>query len=294
MKVKRPTNKILLAGATGYLGTYVLKELINRDVPARIVVRNTKKTDSKVSNSNLVEILKAQVTNPGSIIDCCEDIDTVISTVGITKQKDGLSYLEVDYQANLNLLKEAQKSGVRKFIYVSVLNGEQLRHLKICQAKERFVDELRNSGLAYCIIRPNGFFSDMGEFLNMDKKGSVYLFGQGEFRSNPIHGQDLAKVCVDMIYEKEKQVNVGGPETLTQKEIAEIVFKVLGKKKKVVYIPDWVRRLILGLAKFFTGSKTYGPMEFFMTVMSMDMIAPEYGKHSLEAYYAELVKGNKV
>ena len=85
----------------------------------------------------------------------------VISTVGITKQKDGLTYMDVDYQANLNLLEEAKKSGVKKFIYVSVLNGEKLKATKICYAKEKFVERLKNSGIEYCVVRPNGFYSDI-------------------------------------------------------------------------------------------------------------------------------------
>ena len=66
----------------------------------------------------------------------------VISTVGITRQKDGFTYMDVDYRENANLLSEAKRSGVKKFIYVSVLNGEKLSNLKICEAKERFVTEL--------------------------------------------------------------------------------------------------------------------------------------------------------
>jgi uncharacterized protein YbjT (DUF2867 family) len=82
----------------------------------------------------------------------------VISTVGITRQKDGLTYNDVDYQANVNLIDEAKKKGVKKFIYISVFNGQLLRHLKICEAKEKLVDYLKKSGLDFCIIRPNGFF----------------------------------------------------------------------------------------------------------------------------------------
>ena len=55
----------------------------------------------------------------------------VISTVGIIRQKDGLTYMDVDYQANANLIDAAKQNGVEKFIYVSALNGDQLRHLKI-------------------------------------------------------------------------------------------------------------------------------------------------------------------
>ncbi len=105
------------------------------------------------------EVLKDEVTVSESIKGCCEGIDVVISTVGITRQKkDGLTYMDVDYQGNMNLLNEAKRSGVKKFIYVSSLNGGKLKHLKICHAKEKFVEELKKSELDYSVIRPNGFF----------------------------------------------------------------------------------------------------------------------------------------
>ena len=207
-------KRILLAGSTGYLGVYIAKELQQRSCFLRAIARNPEKLEKNDIKAN--EILKAELTDPDSIKECCKGIDIVISTVGITKQKDGLTYMDVDYQANVNLLNEAQKSGVQKFIYVSVLNGEKLRHLKICDAKELFVKQLKKSGIEYCIIRPNGFFSDMSEFFNMAKKGRIYLFGNGELRANPIHGEDLAVVCGDAIDTPDKEIEIGGPETLTQ------------------------------------------------------------------------------
>jgi uncharacterized protein YbjT (DUF2867 family) len=217
-----------------------------------------------------------------------EGADYVISAVGITRQKDGLTYMDVDYQANLNLLREAENGGVQKFIYVSALNGEHLTHLKMCKAKEKFVNALTNSKLDSCIVRPNGFFSDMTEFLKMAKKGTVNLFGDGNYKTNPIHGADLAKVCVNAIESNEKTIEVGGPEVLTHNEIAELAFNVVNKKPKIKYMPEWMRKTILMLTRTFTSSKTYGPMEFFFTVLAMDMVAPKYGTHTLSNYYAEM------
>ena len=88
-----------------------------------------------------------EITRRETLKGCCNGIDTVISTAGITRQKDGLTYMDVDYQANLNLLEEALNSGVRKFIYVSALNGQHLRHRKIFRAKGGFVERLRASGI---------------------------------------------------------------------------------------------------------------------------------------------------
>ncbi|MDJ0655540.1 MAG: SDR family oxidoreductase [Xanthomonadales bacterium] len=276
-------KRILLAGSTGYLGSHIALELQARSRDFRAIARNP----DKLRRAGVVagEVFRAELTEPDSLAGCCKDIDVVISAVGITRQKDGLTYMDVDYQANLNLLHQAQKSGVVRFVYVSVLNGEKLRDLKICDAKEKFGEELKRSGLDYCIIRPNGFFSDMAEILDMARKGRVYLFGDGQWRSNPIHGRDLARFCLDAIHNPEKELEVGGPETLTQKEIAATAFEVLGRRPKISYVPEWVRSATLKLVRTFTGSKVYGPIEFFMTVMAMDMLAPEYGEHTLRDFF---------
>lgn len=282
-------DKILLAGATGYLGKYITQELLDRKFKTKIIVRDTSKV--KLNNENL-EIKEAEVTKPETLKYLFDDVRIVISTVGITRQKDGLTYMDVDYQANVNLIDEAKKSGVKKFIYISVLNGEKLRHLKICEAKEKLGDYLKSSGLDFCIIRPNGFFSDMGDFLKMAKGGKVYLFGDGKLKLNPIHGEDLAKAVVDEINQDEKELNIGGPDMLSQNEIAELALKAYTKPIKIVHLPDWMRKFVLWIVRTFTSSKTYGPIEFFMTTMVMDMQAPKYGKHKLENYFNEQVIGN--
>jgi nucleoside-diphosphate-sugar epimerase len=121
----------------------------------------------------------------------------------------------------------------------------------------------------------------------MARKGKVYLFGDGNQKANPIHGEDLAKVCVSAIESNEKEIEVGGPETLTHNEIAELAFSAVGKKTKVFHIPDFFRRLTLKVGKIFMSSKNFGPMEFFMNVMAIDMVAPKYGNHQLQNFFMD-------
>ncbi len=279
-------KKVLLAGATGYLGSFIVKELKRRGYYTKAIVRNLKKLGQNIKN--LDEAMYAEVTRPETLKGCCEDIDIVISSIGITRQKDGLSFLDVDYQANMNLLEQARRSGVKKFIYVSALNGDKLKHLKVCEAKEMFVESLKESGLAYCIVRPNGFFSDMTEFYNMAKNGRVLLYRDGRLKLNPIHGEDLAKVVVECIKKTDTEIEAGGPELLTQNEIAYAAFEALNKNPKITYIPEWLRKVMLLLIRTFTGSKTYGPIEFFLSVMAIEMAAPCHGTHTLKDYYIEL------
>ena len=132
----------------------------------------------------------------------------------------------------------------------------------------------------------------MTEFFAMAKKGRVYLFGDGELKMNPIHGEDLATVCVDAIDKSDTEIKAGGPETLTHSEIAKVAFEALEVTPKITHIPTWVRVAVLKMIRFFSGSKLYGPIEFFMTVMAMDMLAPEYGKHTLKEYFTSLNNAN--
>ncbi|WP_338359554.1 SDR family oxidoreductase [Yeosuana marina] len=284
-------TNILLAGATGYLGGYLLNELIENQNQVLAIVRNPKKL--KNDNENFLELKQGEVTKPETLKDICKGIHTVISTVGVTSQKDGLTYMDVDYQANMNLLEEAKKAGVKHFVYVSAINGDKYQHLKIFEAKEKFVDALKASGLNYTIVRPNGFFSDMKDFLQMAKSGRIYLFGSGHQKFNPIHGKDLARAIVDSLEDRNKELTIGGPDILSLNDISKLALKSLNKPIKITHLPDCFRRLTIWTLRTFTSVKTYGPIEFFLTLMAEDNIATTYGKHHLKDFYNEEAKNLK-
>jgi len=281
-------KKVLAAGATGYLGRYVIRELKKQGYWVRALARNPEKLENL--KESIDEVFSGEVTRPETLDKVCEGINLVFSSVGITRQKDGMSYMDVDYQGNKNLLNLAMRNNVSKFIYVSVINAHLMMDLKMIRAKERFVEELKESGLDYAVIRPTGFFSDMLEFLKMAQKGRVSLFGNGENKINPIHGADLAEVCVTSLNKPEKEINVGGPETFSFEEIAELAFKVLNKKAKISTLPMWMIRVILPILRTFTSSKTYGPVEFMMSIMTMDVVGKPYGKERLKDFFEKELK----
>ena len=280
-------KKVLVAGATGYLGRYLVQELKKQGYWVRALARNTKKLED--IKDSIDEIFVGEATKPETLNKICDGIDVIISTIGITRQKDGLTYMDVDYQGNKNLLELAIAENVSKFVFVSVFNAHKMGHLKGIEAKLLFEEQLKQSGLDYVIMRPTGFFSDMLEFLNMAKNGRVSVFGSGEDKINPIHGADLAEACVKTISESTKEINIGGPEIFTFNEIAELALSVQNKPIKISRLPLWMIKIILPLLRIFTSSKTYGPLEFMMTVMTMDVVGEKYGSHKLESLYRENV-----
>ena len=276
--------KVLIAGATGYLGKFVVCEFKKRGYWVRALARTPQKLNSlKVE---LDEVVEGDATVPESILDACNGIDVVFSSIGITKQKGKFTFRDVDYQGNKNLLEIAQKAGVKKFIYVSVFNGPELLHLDIVKAHEDFVAELKASGMNYAVIRPTGYFSDMGEFFNMAGKGRVYLFGVGNSKINPIHGADLAVICADAVEGVKQEIDIGGPEIFSWQDIAKLAFEAQGKPVKISSIPVWLMNTVASITKIF--NKHAGElMAFFITMGTSDVVAAPTGTHSLRTYYKE-------
>ena len=84
---------------------------------------------------------------------------------------------------------------------------------------------------------------------------------------------------------RQSELEVGGPDLLTQNQIAGLAFEAIGKKEKITHIPIWIKNLTLFFVRLFSSQKTYGPIEFFMTVMTRDMIAPVYGRRHLIDFF---------
>ncbi|WP_042843573.1 SDR family oxidoreductase [Providencia rettgeri] len=277
-------KKVLVAGATGYLGQYLVAELKKQGYWVRALVRRQNQQGLVASADH---IYVGEVTEPNTLHGVTEGIDVVISAVGITRQKDGLTYMDVDYQGNINLLDEAIADEVKQFVYVSAIDGDKNRHLKIFEAKERFVDELKQSSLSSIIVRPNGYFSDMGDFLKMAASGRVYLFGDGHVQINPISGKDLAEFIVKALNQGQarQELSVGGPEVLSLNDIANCAAQALGQDIKISYLPDWVRRGSIFAVRHFTPQKFYGPIEFFLTFMGESHLGEPVGGDRLEDFY---------
>jgi len=276
-------KRVLVAGATGYLGGFVAREFKARGHFVRALARSPGKLEPLAGS--LDEIVRAEVTRPETLEHVCDGIDVVFSSIGITRQRDKLTFRDVDYQGNLNLLAAAQRAGVGTFVYVSVFDGPSLRHLDIVEAHEAFVDELKASGIDFAVMRPNAYFSDMTEFLEMARKGRIYLIGSGRTRVNPIHGADLAVACVDAMDGGRREIDIGGPEVLTYREVAELAFRTLGRRARITTVPLFAVTATIALTRIFSRHQA-GLLAFFTTAMTRDAVAPTSGRWRLSEHFA--------
>ena len=286
-------QKVLVAGASGYLGRHVVREFAERGYSVRALVRNPEKLASEGPNlepaiADLVhEVYTGDATDPNTLKGACKGVDIVFSCMGLTKPQGSITSEQIDHLGNKALLGDALSNGVKKFIYVSVFNAEKMLDVDVVSAHERFVDDLKASAMPCTVIRPTGFFSDMGMFFSMARSGHMFLLGDGTNRVNPIHGADLATICVDAVEKDVPEIPVGGPDTYTFNETVTLAFEALGKKPWITHLPMWIGDAAL----FVTGlvnKPLAGVMSFAIAVSSLDNVAPSQGSRHLKDFYREL------
>ena len=285
------TMTVLVAGATGYLGRHIVKQYMSMGWHVRALVRNA--DAARKSGLNATELFEGEATNPLTLCGAMDGVNLVISTLGITRQRDGLSYWDVDYQANANLLTDALAAKVERFAYVHVLNAHKMQNIPLVAAKQAFVDRLQASPIRSTVIAPSGFFSDMGDFLNIAASGRVFLFGSGNLELNPIDGADLAEVIASAIWDGRDYVPVGGPDTLTQHELAEAACKAFGNPAKITHLPDIFRRGALKVLPYVTPSAVHGTALFFLSALGMNMVGKTHGSKRVSEHFADLVGSQK-
>lgn len=274
-------KRVFIAGATGYLGRHMCAEYQRRGWYVIALVRDVTKA-APIAADQLVE---AQATALHTLDGLMAGVELVVSCLGITRQADGLGYWEVDYQANLNLLREAERAGVSRFAYIHVLRANDMGHVPMVAAKSAFVVELQRSAVATTVIAPTGYFSDMGDILKMAQAGRVWLFGDGSKRINPIHGADLAAATADAVEAGAEWCDIGGPDIFTQQDLAALAFASLGKTPRITHLPDITRRVALRLIQLVTPRRVSGPARFFLSALALDMVGAQHGTHHLKDHF---------
>ncbi len=284
---------ILVAGARGGVGRQVVKELIARNHNVRSLFRDKTRLDSFDGRPN--EIFVADARDRAALNNSCENVEVVISTLGASLQlaltKNKGDYWAVDYQANKNLLAVAVQAGVRKFIYVSTFGAEAMKGVAYFDAHAAFEQELKKSGLDYAILRPTGIFYIFEEFIKLARRGIIPLIGAGSARTNPVDEADLARLCVDAIDANWKEQDIGGPETFTRREIAEMCFQALGKKPRFIRYPVGVIKTMIQPVRWFD-RRLYEFLAFGVLVNTVDGIAPAIGTNKLGNYLRHLTAGD--
>lgn len=236
------SSTILVAGATGYLGSEICRQLIAKNKNVRGLVRATSDSN-KVAHlkESGVETIEGDLKDKGSLEDALHGVSAIISTVSSTiSRQEGDSIQTVDDEGQNNLIDAAISAGVSQFVYVSFC---ALGECPLQTAKRKVERHLAESGLNYTILQPTYFMevwlSPVLGFDYPNAKASIY--GEGKNKVSWIAITDVALFAVaslDNPSAKNRIIELGGPDALSPLEVVNIFEATKGKKFKLQYVPE--------------------------------------------------------
>jgi len=255
--------KVALFGGTGFVGSYIIDELLNNGHEPVVLVREGSK--SKLNNSDKCKIISGDVSDVKSIENAIAGTDAVIYCIGIIREfpRKGITFEKLHFQAAKECIDVAKASGVKRFIMMSA-NGVKVDGTSYQHTKYLAEEYLKFSNIDWTIFRPSLIFGDprggdRPEFCTQLKKDMLSLpfpapnfhsglnpMNAGKFAMSPIHIKNVAEFFVKSIELKEsikKTYSLGG-EAYYWKDIIMTIAKSYGKKKWIVPAPAIAVKII--------------------------------------------------
>ena len=283
--------KVVLAGAFGNLGAEILKVLVREGhevVAADLKERPVEGTEGKYT------FVSIDATEYNSLKGLCDGADIVITTMGLTGASTKFTSYDIDYQGNMNLYKVAQKAGVKKFNYISVISCDEpgAEKVPMLHAKYMVEQEIKKQPMDWVIYRPTGYFYDICKVFKpyVDKGEMQLLKGFGKVKANVVDCADFAEFIVAHMNDTNVTYNVGGKETYTYEEMADLCFKAANKPLKIKWAPVWLFGILANLPKIKKAGK-HDIILFSKWTLSHDLVGDtEVGDKSFREYIREYFK----
>lgn len=311
----RVPARIWLAGATGYIGRALARELVERGHEVTALVRPGRHAahdvDAPLAGCRILEV---DPTAPDALAAALagEKTDAVFSCIA-SRTGVAADAWRIDHGANRGLLAAARRAGARQFVLLSAI-CVQRPLLAFQHAKLAFERELAESDLAWSIVRPTAFFKSLSGQIERVRAGRPFLlFGNGELTAcKPVGEADLARFLADCLDDPARSgriLPIGGPgPAITPRAQGELLCRLAGVPPRFRSVPvamfDLIGGLLGPLGRLSNGlaakaelariGRYYATESMLLwdaTRQAYDAAAtPETGSETLEAFYRRVLR----
>jgi uncharacterized protein YbjT (DUF2867 family) len=266
---------ILLTGATGTVGSALLRRLTGRGETVRCLVRSPRRLgDQRVR----VQIALGDLADPLSFRHALRGVDTVIHLAASIRDQPSGSIEELNGMATWRLVRAAERAGVRRFVLFSAMGASSRHAARFFRAKALAERAVVESSIPYTIFAPSIVYTPGDPWLTLLERLSLLpampVPGAGRALFQPIWAEDVSE-CVLGALERNgdaaERFELAGPDTLSQTAIVALALRSFGRRRPLVPIPQPVVRRTLNAIELVAGPTAFataeeaGLMDFSMT-----------------------------
>ncbi len=234
--------RVLVTGASGFIGQSLVRRLLERGHTVRALVR---KPPLAAATPGL-EYAVGDLTDPASLDRACQGIEGIVHLASATGVADPRIVRAVNVDGTRALLDAAKKHGVGRFVFISTISATRKRRGPYGQTKRLGEEMVAASGIPFVTLRPSlvygasntGLFATLSAYLRT--LPVVPVIGSGRIELDPVHVDDLNAVTEESLTRSDvvgRTYDVLGPERVTFNDFLALVSRSLGVKKPVVHIP---------------------------------------------------------
>jgi uncharacterized protein YbjT (DUF2867 family) len=231
---------ILLTGATGTIGSAVLRRLTAARMPVRCLVRNPRRLgDQRVR----VQIALGDLGNPASFRNALRGVDTVVHLGAAIRDQPLASIEELNAVATLRLVRAAERLGVERFVFFSAMGATRHSRTRFFRAKALAREAVEQSEMNTTVFSPSIVYSPGDPWLTLLERFSwlpaMPVSGSGRALYQPIWAEDVAASVMAALGGRGEQgdFELAGPETLSYDDIVRVVLRSLGRRRRLMHVP---------------------------------------------------------
>lgn len=243
--------KVLLTGATGFVGFHTLKALLRAGHSVRAVVPDGLEGLDLQGEHEQVEIVHADLAQGESLEGLAEGCYAVIHAKGIVTDhhRPGEAFENLHVEATRNLITQALEDGVERIVYLSMMGADEHSPAAYLRAKHRAECLVKSCEIPYTIFRPSVIFGPRDGFINHIARlfnpywRVILLPGGGRIHLQPVSMQDVTEglvKAVSLSRTASRTYDVGGPERYTLRQLLDLISQAK-EVDGLYYIPIPVR-----------------------------------------------------
>ena len=211
---------ILITGATGSVGTQLVKKMVDMNVSFRALVRNNDQADL-MNNLPQAELVVGDLSDSNSLIQALQGIEKAFLLTNSSEYAEELQ---------LNFVNAAYKAGVKHIVKLSQLAADKNSPVRFLRYHAVVESRIRELGMDYTFLRPNLFMQGLIAFGHSIKYERKFYGSLGNASVRAVDIRDIAGVAARVLTEaghENKIYTITGKESLTHFQMAEILSRLL-------------------------------------------------------------------
>jgi NADH dehydrogenase len=228
----------VVTGAFGFSGKYIAKRLLDAGCQVRTITNSPNRSNPFEGK---VKAYPFSFDDPGKLIEALKGASVLYNNYWVRFNYQDFTYSKAVDNTRI-LFDAAKKAGIRRIVHISITNPSEESAFEYFRGKAKLERALKEIGVAYAILRPAILFGKEDILINniawFLRRFPIFgVFGDGQYRLQPIYVDDLAELAVE---EGQKMDNLVidaiGPETFTYRGLVEEIGRIINKPRPVILI----------------------------------------------------------